>query len=57
MLSILKHNTSTWLLFKLDIYESVHRDKTIKNQQDALYKLIYYSKSPLHISGEVFAHH
>jgi hypothetical protein len=27
------------------------------NQQDVLYRLIYYSKSPLHVSGNVFAHH
>jgi hypothetical protein len=27
------------------------------NQQDALYRLIYYSKSALHVSGNVFAHH
>jgi len=27
------------------------------NQQDALYRLIYYSKSSLHVSGDVFAHH
>jgi len=27
------------------------------NQQDALYRLIYYSKSALHVSGDVFAHH
>ena len=26
------------------------------NKQDALYKLIYYSKSALHVSGDVFAH-
>jgi len=26
-------------------------------QQDALYRLIYYSKSALHVSGDVFAHH
>jgi len=26
-------------------------------QQDTLYRLIYYSKSALHVSGEVFAHH
>jgi hypothetical protein len=26
------------------------------NQQDALYWLIYYSKSALHVSGEDFAH-
>jgi hypothetical protein len=27
------------------------------NNQDALYRLIYYSKSALHVSGNVFAHH
>jgi hypothetical protein len=27
------------------------------NQQDALYRLSYYSKSALHVSGDVFAHH
>jgi len=27
------------------------------NQQDALYRLIYCSKSALHVSGDVFAHH
>jgi hypothetical protein len=27
------------------------------NQQDALYRLIYYSKSALHVSGDVFAQH
>jgi hypothetical protein len=27
------------------------------NQQDALYRFIYYSKSALHVSGDVFAHH
>jgi hypothetical protein len=27
------------------------------NRQDALYRLIYYSKSALHVSGNVFAHH
>jgi len=27
------------------------------NQQDALYRLICYSKSALHVSGDVFAHH
>jgi hypothetical protein len=27
------------------------------NQQDALYRLIYYSKSALHVSGVVSAHH
>jgi hypothetical protein len=27
------------------------------NKQDALYGLIYYSMSALHVSGNVFAHH
>jgi len=27
------------------------------NQQDALYRLIYYSKTALHVLGDVFAHH
>jgi hypothetical protein len=27
------------------------------NKQDALYRLIYYSKSALHVSGDIFAHH
>jgi len=27
------------------------------NQLDALYRLIYYYKSALHVSGDVFAHH
>jgi len=27
------------------------------NQQYALYRLIYYSKSALHVWGDVFAHH
>jgi hypothetical protein len=32
-----------------DIYEN--------NQQDELYRLIYYSKSALRVSGDVLAHH
>jgi hypothetical protein len=27
------------------------------NQQDALYRSIYYSKSALHVSGDASAHH
>jgi hypothetical protein len=27
------------------------------NQQDALYRVIYYSKSALYVSGDVFARH
>ena len=29
----------------------------VNNQQDALYRLIYYSKSVLHVSDDVFAHY
>jgi hypothetical protein len=35
----------------------VSRDNYENNQQDALYRLIYCSKSALHVSGNVFAHH
>jgi len=28
-----------------------------KNQQDALYRLIYYSRSSLHVLGDIFVHH
>jgi hypothetical protein len=31
-------------------------DNCENNQQDALYRLICYSKSALHVSGDVFAH-
>jgi hypothetical protein len=27
------------------------------SQQDALYRLIYYSKSALHVLGDLFTHH
>jgi len=27
------------------------------NQQDALYRLIFYSKSAVHVLGDIFAHH
>jgi hypothetical protein len=33
------------------------RDNHENNQQVALYRLIYYSKSALHVSGDVFARH
>jgi hypothetical protein len=43
-------------------YLSKSTPKTIKNdygnnKQDALYRLIYYSKLALHVLAEVFAHH
>ena len=41
-----------------DVHESVHRDTIIKvTNKTQLYRLIYYSKSALHVSGDVFAHH
>jgi hypothetical protein len=42
----------------LNVNESVHRDiitKTTKKMQ--LCRLIYYSLSALHVSGDVFIHH
>ena len=39
------------------VHSSCCRNNYESNQQDALYRLIYYSKSALHVSGDVFAHH
>jgi hypothetical protein len=44
----------------IKIFENVWRQALSNcenSQQDALYRLIYYSKSGLHVSGHVFAHH
>jgi hypothetical protein len=42
----------------LDVHESVHRDTVLKlTNKMQLYRLIYYSKSALHVSGDVFVHH
>jgi len=36
----------------------VHRDTIMKvTNKMQLYRLIYYSKSALHVSGDVFTHH
>ena len=41
-----------------DLHESVHRDIIMKvTNKMQLYRLIYYSKLALHVSGDVFAHH
>jgi len=41
-----------------DDHESVYRDTTMKiTNKMHLYKLMYYSKSALHVSRDVFAHH
>jgi len=37
--------------------QNIHLNNYENNQQDALYRLIYYSKSFLHVSGDVFALH
>jgi hypothetical protein len=42
----------------VDLHESVHRDTTMKvTNKMQLCRLIYYSKSALHVSGDVFAYH
>jgi len=41
-----------------DVYESAHRDTIMKvTNKMQPYRLIYYSQSALHVSGDVFAHH
>jgi len=43
---------------KVDVHESVLRDTIMKvTNKMQLYRLIYYSKSAVHVSGDVFAHH
>jgi len=43
---------------ELDIHGSVPRDVTMnKTNEMQLYRLIYYSKSALDVSGDVFTHH
>jgi len=43
--------------YKLDVHESVHRDTVMRvTNKIQLYRLIYYSKSALHVSGYVFSH-
>jgi len=43
---------------KLDVRESVHYDIIMKiTNKMQICRLIYYSLSALHVSGEVFAHH
>jgi hypothetical protein len=40
-----------------DVHESVHRDITKTTIEMQLFRLIYYSVSALHVSGDGFAHH
>jgi len=39
-----------------DVQQKFSINNYENNQQEALYRLIYYSKSALHVSGDVFAH-
>ena len=40
--------------FELDVHKSVHRETIIEvTKKTQLYRLIYYSKSVLHVSGDV----
>jgi hypothetical protein len=41
-----------------DVHETVRRNTTMKvTNKMQLYRLIYFSLSSLHVSGNVFAHH
>jgi hypothetical protein len=45
-----------WLVF--DVHEFVRRDTIMEaTNKMQLYRLIHYSKSALHVSGDVFANH
>jgi len=45
-------------MLKIDIHESAHCDIIMNTTNEMqLYKLIYYSKPALHVSGDVFPHH
>jgi hypothetical protein len=45
-------------LGKLDVHESVHSDKIMKETNKMqLYRLIYFPLSALHVSGNIFAHY
>jgi hypothetical protein len=57
ILRIKEHETRL-ILHKHDDYDDDDDDDDDENnQQDALYSLINYSKSALHVLGDVFAHH
>jgi hypothetical protein len=44
-------------LNEFDVHESVHRNTVTKvTNKVQIYRLIYYSKSALHVLGDVFAH-
>jgi hypothetical protein len=42
---------------EFDVHESVHSDTIMKvTNKMQLYRLIYFSQSALHVSGDVFTH-
>jgi hypothetical protein len=44
-------------VYALDVHESVNRDIIMNSTNEMqLYRLIYYSKTALHVSGNLFAH-
>jgi hypothetical protein len=46
------------ILQELDVHGSMHRDIIMKiTNEMLLYRLIYYSNSAVHISGNIFVHH
>ena len=48
------------IVAKFDVRKFVHCDTIMKvtnKMQLRVYRLIYYSKSALHVSGDAFAHH
>jgi hypothetical protein len=53
-------NTSLWpYVYSNWLVNITYMKQTVKcenNQQHASYRLIYYSRSALHVSGDVFAH-
>jgi hypothetical protein len=51
-------NRNRYYSDELDVHDSVHRDIIVKiTNKMQLYRLIYYSKSVLYVSGDVFAHY
>jgi len=56
--SKMEHVVKCNTYYMLDVRESVHRDTIMKiTNKMQLYRLIYFSLSPLHVSGDVFAQH
>jgi len=56
-----EHNSSVLCHMSANIKKDETKRRTTNNYRNnkkyAIYRLIYYSKSALHVSGDVFAHH